>query len=168
MSGLAVYPGTFDPVTLGHVDIVSRGAMLFPRLIVAVAVNLEKTTLFPLADRIRLLTESIGAFPNVTVERMDGMLVDYVSRVGASVILRGLRSVADYEAEAHMALMNRTLRPSLETAFLIAGPSSQFISSRLIKEIAGMGGDVSPFVPRVVVPELLARMRQEMIRRHQP
>ncbi|MBF0283401.1 MAG: pantetheine-phosphate adenylyltransferase [Magnetococcales bacterium] len=158
MNRIAVYPGSFDPVTLGHINIIQRGAALFDRLIVAVAVNLEKQTLFPEEDRLRLLRKSVETLPNVEVDRLDGLLVDYVQRVKAGVVLRGVRAVSDFDYEFQMAAMNRRLARQVETVFLMADESAAFISSRLIKEVAAMGGDATPFVPSHVGPELAARV----------
>lgn len=158
MKTTAVYPGTFDPVTLGHLDIIRRGAALFDRLVVAVAVNIDKKRLFPAADRIGFLERETAGLPGVEVCAMNGLLVDFAKEIGAVAILRGLRAVSDFEYEFQMAAMNRKLRPDVETVFLMSGESTTFISSRLVKEIAGMGGDVRPFVPPSVIPELQRRM----------
>ncbi|MBF0178197.1 MAG: pantetheine-phosphate adenylyltransferase [Magnetococcales bacterium] len=159
MKRIAVYPGTFDPVTLGHVDVITRGAALFDRLIVAVASNHSKKTLFTGEERMAQIRDSIRHLPHVEVCRMQGLLVEYANRIGAGVILRGLRAVSDFEYEFQMASMNRKLAGDVETVFLMAGESTIFISSRLVKEIAVMGGDVRPFVPAHVVPELMARLK---------
>lgn len=162
MNKIAIYPGTFDPVTLGHMDIIQRGAGLFDRLIVAVAVNIEKSTLFDAQERIGFLEEGIQGLANVEVQRMDGLLVDFASSVGATALLRGLRAVSDFEYEFQMAGMNRKLNAQVETIFLMAGESTTFLSSRLIKEVAAVGGDITPFVPAVVVPALQAKLRSRM------
>ncbi|MBF0138068.1 MAG: pantetheine-phosphate adenylyltransferase [Magnetococcus sp. DMHC-1] len=159
MKRTAVYPGTFDPVTLGHVDVITRGAGLFDRLIVAVAGNYHKKTLFTEEERTAQIRNSVRHLPNVEVCQMQGLLVDYANRIGATVVLRGLRAVSDFEYEFQMASMNRKLASNVETVFLMAGETTTFISSRLVKEIAVMGGDVRPFVPSHVVPELLARLK---------
>ena len=160
MRKIAVYPGTFDPVTLGHMDIIKRGADLFERLIVAVAVNTVKNSLFSVADRVHLLENETRDMATVEVCSMDGLLVNFVVQSHASFILRGLRAVSDFEYEFQMAAMNRKLNASVETVFLMSSESTTFISSRLVKEIAGMGGNVGPFVPAGVVPGLLKRLAQ--------
>ncbi|MBF0623583.1 MAG: pantetheine-phosphate adenylyltransferase [Magnetococcales bacterium] len=160
MKRTAVYPGSFDPVTLGHVDIITRGAGLFDKLIVAVAINRSKQSLFSEEERIHLLKESIPHLDNVEVCGMSGLLVDYVIRVGANALLRGLRAVSDFEYEFQMAAMNRKLAPEVETVFLMGGENTTFVSSRLVREIASMGGTVTPFVPAPVIPALQARFRK--------
>lgn len=159
MERVAVYPGTFDPVTLGHVDIVTRGSKLFTRLLVAVADNTAKTPLFPLADRMRLLRESVGHLEGVEVCRLDGLLVEFARQQKATAVLRGLRAVSDFEYEFQLASMNRQLAPEVEMVYLMSGESTMFISSRLVKEVAAMGGDVAPFVPARVAQELRDRLR---------
>lgn len=161
MERTAIYPGTFDPVTLGHLDIISRGARLFENVIVAVVVNREKTPLFTPDERVRQLQESVADLPNVEVHQFGGLLIDYVKEVEAHVIIRGLRAISDFENEFQMAAMNHQLDPEMETIFLMAGESTTFVSSRLIKEIAAMGGDVSKFVPAGVVPDLVTAIRNE-------
>lgn len=158
MNRIAVYPGTFDPVTFGHLDIIRRGSLLVDRLVVAVAVNTEKQFLFTSQERIDFLRESVGAIPGVEVCQMDGLLVNFVKQLGAHFVLRGLRAVSDFEYEFQMAGMNRKLSPEVETVFLVSGEETMFLSSRLVKEIAGMGGDVSRFTPSAVIPELRRRM----------
>ncbi|MBF0461016.1 MAG: pantetheine-phosphate adenylyltransferase [Magnetococcales bacterium] len=160
MQRVAVYPGTFDPVTLGHVDVIERGANLFDHLVVAVATNTAKQSLFSVPERMRFLERQTCAMKKVEVCAMNGLLVDFVTQRNAGFILRGLRAISDFEYEFQMAAMNRKLNASVETIFLMAAESTTFISSRLIKEIASMGGDVSPFVPPWVVPELQQRLAQ--------
>ena len=160
MLRVAVYPGTFDPVTLGHADVIQRGADLFDRLIVAVATNTSKQSLFSVQDRMRFLEKQTSAMGKVEVCAMNGLLVDFVVQRNAGFILRGLRAISDFEYEFQMAAMNRKLNAQVETVFLMSGESTTFISSRLIKEIASMGGDVSPFVPPWVVSELHQRLAQ--------
>ncbi|MBF0273410.1 MAG: pantetheine-phosphate adenylyltransferase [Magnetococcales bacterium] len=158
MNRIAVYPGTFDPVTFGHLDIIRRGALLVDRLVVAVAVNTEKQFLFTSQERIDFIADAVRTIPGVEVCQMDGLLVDFVQHLGAGFVLRGLRAVADFEYEFQMAGMNRKLNPDVETVFLVSGEETMFLSSRLVKEIAGMGGDVSRFTPPGVIPELRRRM----------
>ncbi|GAB0057213.1 Phosphopantetheine adenylyltransferase [Candidatus Magnetaquicoccaceae bacterium FCR-1] len=158
MNRIAVYPGSFDPVTFGHLDIIRRGARLVDRLVVAVAVNSEKNALFTGDERIGFLQEAVVGIPGVEVCRMDGLLVDFVRHLNAHFVLRGLRAVADFEYEFQMACMNRQLSSDVETVFLVSGEETMFLSSRLVREIAGMGGDVTRFTPAGVIPELRRRM----------
>jgi len=151
MQKTAIYAGSFDPVTYGHLDLIERAAALFPRLIVAVARNLEKESLFSLEERVDFLRGSVEKFPNVEVETFDGLLVDYATEKKARIVIRGLRAVSDFEYEFQMALTNRKLAPEIETIFLMPCESYSYISSRMIKEIAFLGGDVSAFVPAGVV-----------------
>lgn len=158
---VALYPGSFDPITNGHLDLIARGARLFDRLIVAILRNEGKTALFTVEERMSMLQEVVEKFPNVEVASFDGLLVDYASKAGATVILRGIRAVSDYEYELQMALMNRRLRPQIETVFLLAGEAHSFISSRLVKEVIGLGGDISDLVPASVEGRLRERLLGE-------
>ncbi len=151
---LAVYPGSFDPITNGHVDIIERGLRLFDRVVVAVLRNEAKEPLFSAADRVQLVREVFGDAPGLEVDTFDGLLVDYAARRGAAVIVKGLRSIADYEYESQMALMNRRLRPAIETMFLMPAEPYAYTSSRLIKEVCRLGGDVRGLVPPVVEDRL--------------
>ncbi len=151
---LAVYPGSFDPLTNGHVDIILRGARLFDRIVVAMLRNLEKSPLFSLEERLEIAREVFADQPTVEVDIFEGLLVDYARRRGASVIVRGLRAVSDFEYELQMALMNRHMAPALETVFMMPGESYTYLSSRLVKEVFALGGDVSGFVPPAVVARL--------------
>jgi len=159
MSVIAVYPGTFDPVTNGHSDLVARAAHLFDRVVVAVAANESKHPLFNQAERVQLAREAFAHLPNVEVDGFDSLLVEYVKGKGAQVILRGLRAVSDFEYEFQLAGMNRRLAPEVETLFLTPAEKYTYISSSLVKEIAKLGGDVSGFVSPEVVAALQARMR---------
>ena len=150
MSTLAVYPGSFDPLTNGHVDIITRGSRLFDRIIVAILVNAEKAPLFTMAERVEVAREVFKGHPNVEVDTFDGLLVDYVERRKAQVIVRGLRAVSDFEFEFQMALMNRRLNDRIETVFMMPAEQYSYISSRLIKEIFTLGGRVSGLVPEMV------------------
>jgi pantetheine-phosphate adenylyltransferase len=150
MSKIAVYPGSFDPITNGHLDVISRAAQMFDRVIVAVARNPEKQPLFDVAERVALARQAVVKLGNVTVEDFEGLLVKYARRKRASVVVRGLRAVSDFEFEFQMALMNRRLDAEIETIFLMPKDEYTFLSSRLVKEIAALGGDVSDFVPRAV------------------
>ncbi len=159
MSTLAVYPGSFDPLTNGHVDIIERGARLFDRIIVAIAVNAEKSPMFPMAERVEIAREVFRNHPNVEVDTFQGLLVDYVQRRKANVIVRGLRAVSDFEYEMQMALMNRELAGTLETVFMMPAAQYSFISSRLIKEVFALGGKVHGLVPELVEERLRAARR---------
>jgi len=157
MSTLAVYPGSFDPLTNGHVDIILRGARLFDRIIVAVAVNVEKSPLFTMAERVDIARSVFANQPNVEIDAFDGLLVDYVDQRGAQVIVRGLRALSDFELEFQMALMNHRLNPKIETVFMMPAEKYTYISSRLIKEVFSLGGQVHGLVPDMVE----ARLREK-------
>jgi pantetheine-phosphate adenylyltransferase len=156
MRGLAVYPGSFDPITNGHLDLIRRGSDLFDRLIVAVLRNTEKSYLFSVEDRLELLSESVVDLPNVEVAAFDGLLVDFARKRGAMRILRGIRALSDFELEFQMALMNRRLAPDLETVFLMPREEFTFLSSKLVREVARLGGPVDAFVP----PPVARRLKQ--------
>ena len=150
MTKIAIYPGSFDPVTLGHEDIIKRCFAFSDRVIVAVAVNSSKTPLFTLNERLGLLRDVLEGIPNVEVDRFDGLLADYARRIGAHMVVRGLRAVSDFEYEFEMALMNRELNSELETVFLTPAIHHTFLRSSLVREVASLGGDVSGFVhPKV-------------------
>lgn len=157
-SGLAIYPGSFDPVTNGHLDLIERGTKIFARLIVAVLRNTEKQPLFAVSERVEMLREVTRAFPSVEVDVFDGLLVDYARRRGAGVILRGIRAVSDYEYELQMALMNRKLEPQLETVFMMPALSYSYLSARLVREIAQLGGPLKGMVPEAVEQRLRAKV----------
>ena len=164
--GTAVYPGTFDPVTNGHVDIISRAAKVVGSLIVGVAVTVEKTPMFTSDERVAMLENEISALDGGLAERVsvapfENLLVDFVEREGASVIIRGLRAVSDFEYEFQMAAMNARLNSKVETLFLMASDKHQFISSRFVKEIARLGGNVSEFVPANVLKRLHEKLAEE-------
>jgi len=150
----AIYPGSFDPVTNGHVDVVERARKLFDEVIVAVANNDEKQPLFPLPERLDLLQQTVGKMENVRIAQFHGLLVDFAAAQQASAVIRGLRAVSDFEFEFQMALMNRKLESSVETIFLMPKEEYTYLSSRLVKEIARLGGDVSKFVPDIVAKAL--------------
>jgi pantetheine-phosphate adenylyltransferase len=152
---VAICPGSFDPLTNGHVDLITRAARLFDRVVVAVLVNEQKTPLLPLADRVRLAGEVLKGIDGVSVESFDGLLTEFAAGRQASAIVRGLRSAADFDYEWPMTVMNRRLRPEIETVFLVPSPEVGAISSRLVKEIWRLGGDISGLVP----PAVLARMK---------
>jgi pantetheine-phosphate adenylyltransferase len=151
---LAVYPGTFDPLTNGHVDIISRGARLFDRIVVAILINAEKAPLFSMDERVEIAREVFKDQRNVEVDTFDGLLVDYVERRRAQVVVRGLRAVSDFEFEFQMALMNHRLNPTIDTVFMMPAEQYTYISSRLIKEVFALGGRVHGLVPEVVEERL--------------
>ncbi len=151
---VAIYPGSFDPPTNGHLDVIRRASRLTGRLIVAVLNNTSKQPLFPVEERLSMLRELTSAVRNVEIDCFDGLLVEYAAQRSADAIIRGIRALSDYEAELQMALINRRLRPETETLFLMAGEEFSYISSRMIKEIVTLGGDVSAFVPELVVRKL--------------
>jgi len=156
---LAIYPGSFDPITNGHVDVIARAAMLFDKIIVAVASNEAKQALFSMEERIEMLKEVTGQFENVQVTGFEGLLMEFARRNGAAAVVRGLRAISDFEFEFQMALMNRKLEPSIETVFLTPREEYTYLSSRIVKEIARLGGPVDAFVPKPVVEALLKKMR---------
>ena len=153
-----IYPGSFDPLTNGHLDLIQRAAKLFDRVIVAIAKNESKKPLFALAERLELVTQAIKPLPNVSADAFDGLLVSYAKRQGGQAIVRGLRAVSDFEFEFQLALMNRKLDEQIETIFMMPKDTYTFLSSRIVKEIAGLGGDVSAFVP----PEVCAALARKL------
>ena len=154
----AVYPGTFDPITLGHQDLVRRASALFDKVVVGIAASEAKRPFFPLEERIRLAREVLKPYRNVSIEGFRGLLMDFVRTQKAQVILRGLRAVSDFEYEFQMAGMNRNLHPDVETVFLTPAEQYQFISATIVREIATLGGDVSKFVQPLVVRALAQRV----------
>jgi pantetheine-phosphate adenylyltransferase len=159
MATIAVYPGSFDPLTNGHVDIITRGATLFDRIVVAILVNAEKAPLFTTEERVDIARAVFKDQPNVEVDTFDGLLVDYMDRRKADVIVRGLRAVSDFEFEFQMALMNRRLNATIQTVFMMPAEQYTYISSRLIKEVFALGGRVHGLVPDMVE----ARLRQKVL-----
>jgi len=160
MKHVAVYPGTFDPVTNGHIDLVERSLTIFDEVIVAVAANPKKEPLFSLRERIALFKAVAAKYKRVRIEGFDGLLVDYVKQKRAVAIVRGLRAVSDFEYEMQMALMNRRLDHNIETVFLMPNEEYSFITSTIVKEAASYGGDVSSLVPKVVVQQLKKKFRR--------
>jgi pantetheine-phosphate adenylyltransferase len=151
---LAVYPGSFDPITNGHLDIIARGLSVFEEVIIAILMNPEKHPLFTVEERVAIIREAYHGDPRVRVDTFSGLLVDYAEKVGASVIVRGLRAVSDFEYEFQMALMNRRLNPHIETVFMMPAEGYSYLSSRLVKEVFQLGGRVSELVPPVVERQL--------------
>ena len=156
----AIYPGSFDPLTNGHLDLVQRATKLFDHVVVAVARSDSKNPLFTLAERLALVEHAVKKIPNVTAESFDGLLVDYVSKRGGQAVIRGLRAVSDFEFEFQLALMNRKLNERVETIFMMPKETYTFLSSRIIKEVARLGGDISTFVPAHVLEALAQKLAQ--------
>jgi pantetheine-phosphate adenylyltransferase len=157
-TSVAIYPGSFDPVTNGHLDLIARGEKMFDRLIVAVLKNVEKQPLFSLDERVDMLREVTKQWDSVEVDVFDGLLVDYARKRGAAVILRGIRAISDYEYELQMALMNRKLEPRLETVFMLPGESFSYLSAKLVREIAQLGGPLTGLVPAIVEQRLRSKV----------
>jgi pantetheine-phosphate adenylyltransferase len=156
----AIYPGTFDPITRGHEDLVRRASTLFDEMIVAVADSRGKSPFFTVEERVAMARETLAPFDNVRVEGFSGLLMDFLHKHDAKIILRGLRAVSDFEYEFQMAGMNRNLFPDVETLFLTPAEQYMFISATMVREIASLGGDVSPFVNPIVIPRLKAKVRK--------
>jgi pantetheine-phosphate adenylyltransferase len=154
----ALYPGTFDPPTNGHVDLIQRGSKLFDQLTVGILVNPVKNPLFTVSERVEMLQEATGSLKNVTVATFNGLMVDFAREQGVSAVLRGIRAISDYEHEFQMALMNRRLAPEIETVFLQPAGRYSFVSSRMVKEVFSFGGDVTGLVP----PNVLKRLRDRI------
>jgi pantetheine-phosphate adenylyltransferase len=160
MTRIAIYPGSFDPMTKGHLDVIQRSLVLFDRLVIAVASNVRKQPLFSVEERIALIREVLGDDARVEIDTFEGLLVDYARRKGAVALVRGLRAVADFEYEFEMASMNRRLAPSVETVFLMTHENYFYVSSHLVKEVASLGGDVDAFVPPAVAARLKTRIAE--------
>ncbi len=158
-SVVAIYPGSFDPITNGHLDLIERGSKIFDHLIVAILRNPEKTPLFSLEDRIEMLKEVTQHCPNVSIDSFDGLLVDYAVRKQARVILRGIRAISDYEYELQMALMNRKMDSNLETVFMMPAVAYTYLSSRLVREVCQLGGNIKGLVP----PQVEERLRAKVV-----
>jgi pantetheine-phosphate adenylyltransferase len=159
-SVIAIYPGSFDPITNGHLDLIERGSRLVDRLIVAILRNESKQPLFTVEERMEMLREVVTAYPNVEVDSFHGLLVDYARARNATVLLRGIRAISDYVEELQMALMNRRLNPDVETIFMMSGEAYSFISSRLVKEVVSLGASVSGLVP----PSVEVRLRNRILK----
>jgi pantetheine-phosphate adenylyltransferase len=159
MTSRAIYPGTFDPVTYGHLDVIKRAAALYDKVSVAVAQSDEKSPLFSLEERIAMMTEAASDIANVEVEAFNGLVVDYAVQKSAKVVVRGLRMISDFEYEFQMALTNRKLNSEIETVFMMPNESYSYLSSKLIKEIAQLGADVSEFVPGNVEKKLKEKLK---------
>jgi pantetheine-phosphate adenylyltransferase len=151
---IAIYPGSFDPLTNGHVDIIQRGSRLFDRIVIAILLNIEKAPLFTVQERVEIAREVFRDYPNVEVDTFDGLLVEYARRKRASVIVRGLRAISDFEYEMQMALMNRHLNPEVETVFMMPAETYTYVSSRIVKEVVALGGSVTNLVPSIVESRL--------------
>jgi pantetheine-phosphate adenylyltransferase len=155
---IAIYPGSFDPITNGHLDLIQRGSVMFDKLIVSILKNETKEPLFSVEERMEMLREVVRDYANVEVDSFHGLLVDHAAAHSAIVLLRGIRAISDYEYELQMALMNRRLRPDIETIFMMANETYSFISSRLVKEVFGLGGKITGLVP----PSVEERMQRRM------
>ena len=156
---IAVYPGSFDPVTMGHIDILERTSRIFDKIVVAVVHNVTKEALFTLDERVELIKESVQHLPNIKVECFNGLLADFLKEREATVIIRGLRSITDFEYESHMSMMNKSLLPEIDTVFIMSNPCYIFVSSSGIKEAALLGGDVSGMVPPSVQKGLHEKLK---------
>lgn len=162
MTRTAIYPGSFDPLTFGHLDVIERSARLFANVVVAILTNPQKAPLFSVDERIQIMNETLTPrFPNVTVDVFNGLLVDYAKQKKAGVIVRGIRAISDYEYEFQMALMNRRLAPEIETVFMVPAENYSYLSSRLVKEIAELGGSVTGLVPPLVEERLKQRFNRK-------
>jgi pantetheine-phosphate adenylyltransferase len=155
---IAIYPGSFDPPTNGHLDLIERGSNIFDELVVAILRNADKTPLFSVGERRRMLEDLTSDFKNVRVDVFDGLTVEYAARVKASAVLRGIRALSDYEYELQMAMMNRKLRPDLETVFMMPAEQYSYLSSRLVREVARLGGAISGLVPEMVEQRLKEKL----------
>jgi pantetheine-phosphate adenylyltransferase len=158
---VALYPGSFDPLTLGHVDIIKRGSSLFDIIIVAVLENIDKTPMFTVEERLEMIEETFAELGNVEADSFSGLLVDYAAKRNATAIVRGIRAISDFEYEFQMALMNRRLAPSIETVFMMPAEEYSYVSSRLVKEVATLGGNIRGLVPAGIENRLYERARKK-------
>ncbi len=158
---IAVCPGSFDPVTVGHLDIIKRASKMFSKVIVLVSTNTNKAPAFTKAERVEMLKLSTANLPNVTVESFDGLLADYTKKIGAKAIVKGLRAMSDFEYEFQMALTNKKLNPDTETVFLTTNSENMYLSSSLVRQVASMGGDISEFVPKEIIEKVVKRLKIE-------
>lgn len=158
---VALYPGSFDPLTLGHVDIIKRGSVLFDTIIVAVLENIDKTPMFTVQERLEMIGETFADLDNVEADSFSGLLVDYAADRNATAIVRGIRAISDFEYEFQMALMNRRLSPTIETVFMMPAEEYSYVSSRLVKEVATLGGNIAGLVPEGVEGRLYERARKK-------
>ena len=156
--GIAIYPGSFDPPTNGHLDLIQRGSKIFEELVVAILRNSEKTPMFSVAERLEMLKELTADLGNVRIDMFDGLMVEYAKSMNAICVLRGIRAISDYEYELQMALMNRKLEPTLETVFMMPADKYSYVSSRLVREVAQAGGPVKGLVPEVVEQKLREKL----------
>ena len=156
--GRAIYPGSFDPPTNGHLDLIRRGAQIFEELVVAILRNSEKTPMFSVSERLEMLKELTADLPNVRIDTFDGLMVEYAKSIDAMCVLRGIRAISDYEYELQMALMNRKIEPTLETVFMMPADKYSYVSSRLVREVAQVGGPVKGLVPDVVEQKLREKL----------
>lgn len=154
---VAIYPGSFDPVTMGHMDIIVRASRLFDKVIVATLINKDKNTLFTADERVNLLEKSLAGFKNIEVAKFDGLLVNYAKKIKATTIIRGFRAVTDFEYELQLALVNKKLCKDIETVFLTTSPENIYISSSMVKQIASFNGDISGFVPKEILKDLMRK-----------
>jgi len=158
---IAVYPGSFDPITYGHLDILTRGLEIFDKVIIAIANNIEKKSLFSVEEKKEMIIEATNGNENVLIDSFDGLLVDYVRKIGAHIVIRGLRAMSDFEYEFQMASMNRNLNPYMDTIFMMTSKDYFFVSSRTIKEVVAFGGSVGEFVP----PLVEKRLKEKFLKR---
>jgi pantetheine-phosphate adenylyltransferase len=156
--GIAVYPGSFDPPTNGHLDLIERGSKMFEQLVVAILRNSEKTPMFSLAERLEMLRQLTADWSNVRIDTFDGLMVEYAKSIDAMCVLRGIRAISDYEYELQMALMNRKLQPALETVFMMPAEKYSYLSSRLVREVAQLGGSIDCLVPELVAQKVREKM----------
>ncbi|RMD97595.1 MAG: pantetheine-phosphate adenylyltransferase [Calditrichaeota bacterium] len=161
MERIAIYPGTFDPITNGHIDVIYRATQLFDRVVIAVSTNPSKTPLFTVDERIQLIRDAVAGHENITVDSFEGLLVNYAKSCGAVAIVRGLRAISDFEYEFQMALVNRKISNGLVTVFLMPHEKYTYLNSTIVKEVAGFGGDVKEFVPENVLKALKQKFRKK-------